>query len=297
MKRCDARTVSTVSALAMVLACGDVEAEQGGSTGTDLPTGSEDSGTAPHASRTTGRTSDGAMDGGSDGDDCEPASSRVVSETTTFFTVDDKEIAGTVFRPDEGTCLPAVLLVHQYMRDRWQWGTLPDRLAQRGHLVLAIDLRGHGDSDEQDGYLPELLTDPDQAPLDVHAALEWLQGRGEVDPVRIGIVGTSIGAYLAGVAVVLHWGVETIVAISPLTDAIRGLARHDETIVLRDVYCVAAEHDSEGAQARSCEQLVEMATGEARIDIFEDSADHGVEILERQPELVTSIVDWIDRAL
>jgi hypothetical protein len=40
-----------------------------------------------------------------------------------------------------------------------------------------------------------------------------------------------------------------------------------------------------------------MATGEARIDIFEDSADHGIEILERQPELATAIVDWIDRAL
>jgi dienelactone hydrolase len=279
----------------LVAACGDSD-DSSSSDATDPATESPDDG--PTSAPTTGATSRGAddVDAGSAPSDCTPASDELAAETITVTTTDEKAIVGTVHRPAAGTCLPAVLLVHQYMRDRWQWSDLPEQLAARGYLVLAIDLRGHGDSDEQDGYLPEVLTDPDQAPLDVHAALDWLRARDDVDPGRIGIVGTSIGAYLAGVAVVLEWGAGSVVAISPLTEAIQGLARHHEAVVLSDVYCIATSGDSDGAQARSCEQLVEAATGRTRIEIF-DTADHGVEILERQPELAIPIIEWLDETL
>jgi dienelactone hydrolase len=298
MKRGDVLTGLIVSVLSTGAACGDSDEGQGGSSETDPATGDHDSGTRPGTGRTTGVSTNGgdAPDAGSDADDCQAASAEVVTETVSVTTSDDKEIVGTVLRPDRGSCLPAVLLVHQYMRDRWQWGDLPEILVQRGYFVLAIDLRGHGDSDEQDGHLPQLLTDPDQAPHDAQAALEWLQGHDAVESARIGMVGTSIGAYLAAVAVVRQWGVDTIVAISPLDDAIHTLAQHDDPIVLHDVYCIATEHDSEGAQARSCERLVETATGDARIEVF-DTADHGVEILERDPALSVPIADWLDQAL
>jgi dienelactone hydrolase len=300
MKRRDLLTGLLVAVVSVAFACGDSadEVESSAATPTTGRTdGNPDAGT--NGSATTHGASNGgpSVDADSSSADCEPLAPEVVTETIFVTTSDDKELAGTVFRPSAGTCLPAVLLIHQYMRDRWQWGALSEQLAQRGYYVLAIDLRGHGDSEEQDGYLPELLTDPDQAPLDARAALEWLQDRGEVDTRRIGIVGTSIGAYLAGVAVVLQWGVDTIVAISPLTEAIGGLARYDEPIVLGDVYCIATEHDSDGAQARSCEQLVEAATGETRIEVFDDLDDHGVEILERHPELAVPIIEWLDETL
>jgi dienelactone hydrolase len=296
MKRGDVLTGLLVSALSSVSACGDSDEGQAGSSETDPATGDHDSGSGPGASRTTGASTDGGDGPGSDSDDCQAASAEVATETISVTTSDDKEIVGTVLRPARGSCLPAVLLVHQYMRDRWQWGDLPETLVQLGYFVLAIDLRGHGDSDEQDGYLPQLLTDPDQAPLDARAALDWLQGHDAVDSARIGMVGTSIGAYLSAVAVVRQWGVDTIVAISPLNDAIHTLAQYDDPIVLHDVYCIATEHDSEGAQARSCERLVEIATGDARIEVF-DTADHGVEILERDPALSVLIADWLDQAL
>ena len=75
------------------------------------------------------------------------------------------------------------------------------------------------------------------------------------------------------------------------TDAAEG------EIVLGDVYCIATEHDTDGAQARSCEDLVDEATGNTEIRIFHDAADHGVAILERFPELETPIADWLDQML
>ena len=257
--------------------------------------------TGPNATETSSTSEDDVDDSGADSNphpgDCDAPSADVVSETVSFATSDDKQIVGTVVHPREGTCLPAVLMIHQYMRDRWQWGGLPEQLAERGYWVLAIDLRGHGDSDEQDGYLPELLTDPDQAPLDAEAALQWLRQREEIDDRRIGMVGTSIGAYLAAVAFIQQWGVSPIVALSPLNQAIRGLARHDGDIVLHDLYCIATEHDSDGAQARSCEELVQAATGNVQVEIFDGTADHGIEILEARPELTAPIIDWMVQTL
>jgi len=48
---------------------------------------------------------------------------------------------------------PALVLVHGITENRHMWDPLLPRLAA-DHYVLAVDLRGHGESDEGDGYDP-----------------------------------------------------------------------------------------------------------------------------------------------
>jgi uncharacterized protein len=60
-------------------------------------------------------------------------------------------------------------------------------LADHGYGVLLFDRRGEGESEGD----PNLFGW--QGERDVHAAVKYLQGRPDVDPVRIGAIGLSVG--------------------------------------------------------------------------------------------------------
>jgi pimeloyl-ACP methyl ester carboxylesterase len=64
-------------------------------------------------------------------------------------------------------------------------------LARHGYGVLALDLRGHGESGGRSTSIPWRLDD------DLDAALAWLSRRADVDPGRIGALGVSLGGEVA----------------------------------------------------------------------------------------------------
>ena len=64
-------------------------------------------------------------------------------------------------------------------------------LARHGYGVLALDLRGHGQSDGRSTSLPWTMDD------DLDSALAWLARRPDVEPGRIGALGVSMGGEVA----------------------------------------------------------------------------------------------------
>jgi pimeloyl-ACP methyl ester carboxylesterase len=64
-------------------------------------------------------------------------------------------------------------------------------LARHGYGVLALDLRGHGDSGGRSTSVPWKLDG------DLDAAIAWLARRGDVDDRRIGALGVSLGGEVA----------------------------------------------------------------------------------------------------
>ncbi|MFZ4720603.1 MAG: alpha/beta fold hydrolase [Ilumatobacteraceae bacterium] len=84
---------------------------------------------------------------------------------------------------------PALVLVHGITESRHMWHPLVHRLAEH-HLVLAVDLRGHGDSDRCDPY------DPISYAQDV---VETVQGLGIEQPLLVGhsLGGVVVSAYAA----------------------------------------------------------------------------------------------------
>jgi dienelactone hydrolase len=64
-------------------------------------------------------------------------------------------------------------------------------LARHGYGVLALDLRGHGDSGGRSTSVPWKLDD------DLDAAIAWLSRRSDVDDRRIGALGVSLGGVVA----------------------------------------------------------------------------------------------------
>jgi dienelactone hydrolase len=76
------------------------------------------------------------------------------------------------------------------------WSRLPDALARRGISTLCVDQPGSGEALRLQGL-----------PVDPHSenwatkAVDWLQQQADVDPLRIGMAGISLGGHFAPRAV------------------------------------------------------------------------------------------------
>ncbi len=222
----------------------------------------------------------------------------IVTKDVQITTADGVVLAATAWAPKSGTCLPAVLLVHQFQLSRHQWDAKAPDLASAGRVVLAIDLRGHGDSDPVSFPLTELLTAPDQAPRDVAAALDWLETRPGVDAARIAVVGTSIGANLAVVAALGPHAPHAVVAISPRLEAIAALAAvpaADVALGPAPILCLAAELDGGGAQAETCEVLVATSTDPAsKALVFPGVSHHGIALINVVDGAWGAVGSWLE---
>lgn len=87
---------------------------------------------------------------------------------------------------------PAVLLIHGWTGSRSDLAGLPEGLVAAGFVVLAFDLRGHGESPGDRERLP--LT---AYGADVVAAYDFLAGREEVRAEAVSVCGESLGGHLA----------------------------------------------------------------------------------------------------
>ena len=145
-----------------------------------------------------------------------------------LMTRDDLELAG-VYYPVATNSAAAVLLIHSYGKNHEEWGPVAPLFQENGIAVLAIDLRGHGDSTRRltaDGvktldyhnFSPQDFT---AMLLDINQAYDWLSTQPGIDAKRIAVVGSSIGANLALRYAAFNDEVAGLILISP------GLVYHD----------------------------------------------------------------------
>lgn len=119
-------------------------------------------------------------------------------------SVDGFALKGTLTLPTAKGKVPVVILAHQYRADRTGWAPLAAELAARGIGTLALDLRGHGVSTQKEGAEVKVSTDFaasakavgfDRIPADLVQAAAWLRQQPGVDIRRIGLAGSSVGAF------------------------------------------------------------------------------------------------------
>lgn len=260
-----------------------------GSSGSSSSTGDSPDSTGIDSSQETGSDSTGAGA-------CVGPTGDPVAEPTTLTTPDGTSIAGIVTRPAQGSCLPAVLFVHQFNLDKSQWSAHVDTFVAAGYVTMAIDLRGHGESDPAAGPLADILTDPAQAPSDVATALAFLMADESVDAARVGIVGTSIGANLAVVASSQDLGVSATVAISTRVEPVTSLL-DGRPLSLGPFACWAGENDGGGDHAMSCGVFETASSGPAESTVLPGTAAHGVQIVDDFPETIPSVLAFLDANL
>jgi dienelactone hydrolase len=205
----------------------------------------------------------------------------------TFRTADGRMMTGLWFEA-ESRPAPAVVLVPMLGRSRDDWQTMAQRLAETGISALAIDLPGN----EARG---------DEASLaswhhDVTAAVAYLSSRpADVRSGAIGVAGASLGANLTAVAAAADPAVRSIALISPSLDY-RGVRIEEamRSYGARPALLIASLQDPYAA--RSVRTLVHEAPG-PREQRWSSVRAHGTVLLQGDPDLIRSLVEWFQLTL
>src|SRR5579885_3727139 len=118
-------------------------------------------------------------------------------EETVRFESDGRKLAGVIhFPPDlkPGERRPAFLVLHGFGGNKETGGSVwaAKQLAAWGYVTMRFDFRGCGESEGQRGWIICL----DQV-ADTRNAVTYMASRPEVDPARIGLIGSSFGAAVA----------------------------------------------------------------------------------------------------
>lgn len=205
-----------------------------------------------------------------------------------FTTSDGVKIVGDYWTPlDTSQAAPVVILLHMYKSDRKAWAPQIVSLEKEGFAILAIDLRGHGESHEpaemnlvrrvgaRDLKLFQAMH------LDVEAAYEWLAKRSEVDLSRFAIIGASVGCSVALDYCRRDKSVDIIALMSP---GLRYLGldslAHVKEYGARQIMVTTpyAEKD------KGAELIFDTATelgAKGTFDVYNDPGTHGTRVYER----------------
>jgi pimeloyl-ACP methyl ester carboxylesterase len=146
----------------------------------------------------------------------EPAIVYIYPAQQITFQSNGLSIVGDLYGADGSSNKPAVLLLHGSTPQGRKLGLyrlMSSELAEIGYIVLAIDLRGYGQSDN-----PTEVTDAEEFNFaeDVTAALAYLESLPDVIPNRLFLVGHSFGGDVALTAVATQAAdVEKLVLIGP----------------------------------------------------------------------------------
>ena len=207
----------------------------------------------------------------------------------SFFTVDEVTLVGNYWKGSD----TAVLLLHMMPATKESWNVFADALNKEGMTVLAIDLRGHGESVKQNNNVLDYHRFSDaehQATIkDVEASIAYLKQQGIT---KIYIVGASIGANLALQYQSEHPEIEKTVLLSaglnyhgiitePFARKLKGNQK---------VFLVAGTMD--GTTSETVSTLSNLIKGEKQVKIYETSA-HGTDLFNVAPNLISQLVDWL----
>lgn len=210
-------------------------------------------------------------------------------EEVTIAAADGLTIHAAYATPAGAGPFPGVMLLHMLGSSRQAWADagLLDALLQNGVAVLAVDMRGHGDTGGSQNWT--LAAD------DLQRAWTFLSEQPQVDAGRTAVIGASIGANMALITGAEQPAVRTVVLLSPGLDY-RGVTTEDALAAYgqRPLLIVASGED--GYAADSSQTLAEAAGETAVLRLF-DGAGHGTAMFNREPALTPLILDWLNQHL
>jgi pimeloyl-ACP methyl ester carboxylesterase len=227
------------------------------------------------------------------------------AERVTFTTSDGVTIVADYYGPSlkAGEKAPVAILLHMYPSDRTSWRSFAPKLVAKGIAVLAIDMRGHGESVEpaemnlskrrqkRDSRLYNAMD------RDVAAAYEWLSKRDDLDLARLALVGASVGCSVAIDYARLDRSVDTVVCLSPGTNymgvnSVKHIAKYGD----RPILLMA------GAEERSaCEALGKLAARDT-IKVYPMDGKskfemHGTNLLTQVDGAEKEVLEFIARTV
>ena len=247
------------------------------------------------------------------GPDLPEGPGRVYPISAVSFTSNDSVEVSALFGTAQAEeLLPVVILLHDLGGNKSDWLGATDTyvaLLERGYAVLAIDMRGHGQTPLPDGRQVLELIDLELSFLDVHAALIWLQSQSKVDVSRIAVVGSGSGGNVAYVSSgIFPELIKTGVSLSPglwgstsLEPLVIGTGL--EPFGPRSMLFMVGDQDQIQAGDVILSYVdfarnLEARTAEPKdLRVFTDSDDHGWALLNNVPEAQDLFFLWLEKNL
>lgn len=194
------------------------------------------------------------------------ADDRLQKSKAEFNTEDGVTIVGDYFPPTGRAISPVAILLHMYRNDRSTWAPLIQPLHEAGFAVLAIDLRGHGESTNPTNMkLAERVVSRDPKLFnnmykDVQAAIKWVRQQPNVDQEMLVLVGASVGCSVAIDVMARDPSVDAIVCMTPGTNYLGvNSTKHIAKTGDRPILLLATEKEREATDALA--KSADNATG------------------------------------
>jgi dienelactone hydrolase len=213
-------------------------------------------------------------------------------------TEDGVRIVGDFFPTTERGQAPLAILLHMYRHDRTSWKPLIEPLHQASFAVLAIDLRGHGESIAPAKMrLRERVVQRDPGlfnamHLDVAAAIEWAKMQGGVDGERMVLVGASVGCSVALDVCARDPGIDAVVCMTPGTNYL-GVDSRLHVKKTRKVPILLLATEEERAATDDLAKLAKNVRGE----IVGPGKIHGTRMFGKVAGVEKKIADFLTESL
>jgi len=182
-----------------------------------------------------------------------------------------------------------VVLVHMLGRSRADWEPLVETLVSKGLDVVALDLRGHGQSADGLDYGDFDTGEWLGCANDIRAALDYL---AEQVSGKYFLIGASIGANLVLIEAAADPRVAGVVLLSPGSDY-HGVkpGEYAEGYGDRPALLVAAGDDA--YSEKSVGALGELLA-DPELKVY-PSGGHGTYLFGSRPEVRALIADWLEK--
>jgi len=191
----------------------------------------------------------------------------------------------------------AVVLIHMMPETKESWQGLAEKLVLAGYKCLAIDMRGHGESDGgPDGF--KTFTDSEhQAGInDIESAVEFFIDKG-IPKEKIILIGASIGANLSLQYQAWNSEIKRSILLSPGLDYHGVGAEKMAELLEGDQFSLLIAGGEGGNDESSTETVKKLhgviEEGRSKVIILKE-ADHGTRIFEKEPGLMEEIINWLD---
>lgn len=190
-----------------------------------------------------------------------------------------------------------LVLIHMMPATKESWQDFALAAKNAGYSSIAIDLRGHGQSDGgPNGYQKFSDEEHGKSKLDIAAALEFLKSRG-APAEKTYLIGASIGANLNLWHLAANPKLKKAVLLSAGLDY-HGVKTDEPIRQLKSdqkVLLVAAKDDerSGGNNVEMNQKLKTLAPENAELIIYE-TGGHGTDLLKSHPDLIEKILAFLN---
>ncbi len=215
----------------------------------------------------------------------------------SFKATDSVQLEADYFPAAEEKA-PAVILLHMFKSDRSAWAPLVPHLHEAGFAVLAVDMRGHGNSLKPDKFqLRERAFNRDPSLFnsmywDVEAAYAFLANEPGVDMTRVGLVGASIGTSVAIMAASKNPAIDAVVCMTA-GDNYLGVPSVDHIKQCKGQPILLMTREDE---RRATDILAKLNT-DAKARIYPGERAHGTRMFGKVEGVEEDIVAYLERHL